>query len=100
MLLTSRHEAHSVAMNEALAIGLPLVITESVGFEEVQKCGAGMIVPARPDAIADAVASLLQRPRETVAAAARKLAADRFAWPQIAQAILRAYAKVMESRKQ
>ena len=53
------------------------------------------MVPAQADALADAIALMLRRPREVVAAAARQLAADRFAWPQVAQAMLREYAAVV-----
>jgi glycosyltransferase involved in cell wall biosynthesis len=95
-LLTSRHEAHSMAMNEALAIGVPLVITDTVGFDEVKQWGAGYVVPWDPLRLATAVSGVLEHPEQAhkMREAGRRLAADRLAWPKVAEAMARVYDEV------
>jgi glycosyltransferase involved in cell wall biosynthesis len=98
-LLTSRHEAHSMAMNEALAVGVPLVITEDVRFAEIREWGAGRVVPAHPQPLAEAIASILSRPEEAegMREAGRRLASERLAWPDIAREMIEAYEEILSS---
>jgi glycosyltransferase involved in cell wall biosynthesis len=95
-LLTSRHEAHSVAMNEALALGVPVVLTDTVQFELVSEYGAGYVVPRTAEAVAGALAGILQQP--SLAArmkdAARRLTAEHLAWPRVAAATVEAYREI------
>jgi glycosyltransferase involved in cell wall biosynthesis len=96
-LLTSRHEAHSMAMNEALAIGVPLIMTDTVGFNEVAKAGAGKIVPWDSQAVATVVVEVL-RNRELaleMGEAGRRLAAGQLAWPKIAAAMAEQYSRIL-----
>jgi len=96
-LLTSEFEAHSMAMNEALAVGVPIVITDSVQFEAVQKSGAGMVVQREPTEIAKAIAHILRNPAEAdrMRGAGRKLVNEHLAWHKVAGAMSDAYRKVL-----
>jgi glycosyltransferase involved in cell wall biosynthesis len=98
--MTSRHEAHSMVMNEALVLGAPLVITESVGFPSLGDAGAALVVSGDAKAIAAAVTRVLDE---------RDLASDlrqrgpRFAremlgWPRIAGSMLSFYEELILSR--
>ena len=93
LLLTSRHEAHSMAMNEALAVGVPLVITDTVQFDEVGASGAGYVVRWDADHLAVAIAEILNHPKQAhqMRVAGRRLAAERLAWPKVAEAMVQEY---------
>ncbi len=101
-VLTSRRgqEGHSMAMNEALAVGVPVIITETVGFDEVKTWGAGHVVPWNPHHVAAAIAEvLMHRARaEQMREAARRLVAERLAWPKIAEQMVRLYEQVLAGR--
>ncbi len=91
-LLTSRHEAHSVAMNEALGMGVPILLSDTVRFHAVEEWGAGRVA-ADAEQLAQAAADILSD--ANVAAAMRragtKMAAELLAWPKVADAMLRGY---------
>jgi glycosyltransferase involved in cell wall biosynthesis len=59
LLQTSVHEAHSMSVNEALSVGIPVVATESVNFPGVAQAGAGFVVPSNAEVVADRVATIL-----------------------------------------
>ncbi len=96
-LLTSRHEAHSMAMNEALSLGVPVVITETLHFQEVEDANAGYVVPWDPMSLAAAVTDILQH--EDAGARMRqagpRLVANWLAWPRVADAMIRAYQRIL-----
>ncbi|HJU05318.1 MAG TPA: glycosyltransferase, partial [Nitrospiraceae bacterium] len=97
LLLTSHHEAHSMAMNEALCLGVPIVMTDTLHFKEVQEAGAGYVVPWDPGSLAAAVADILQHHDRAVSMrqAGLRLVTDRLAWPKVADAMVRAYEHIL-----
>jgi glycosyltransferase involved in cell wall biosynthesis len=94
---TSYYECHSMAVNEALAIGTPLVITDTVHFTEVEESGAGRVVPAAPQQIAEAINEVLCSADKSkkMRIAARQLATDHYAWSKVAEAMVSAYRKLL-----
>lgn len=98
-VLTSRHEAHSMAMNEALAMGVPIVITDTVQFNDLEKYGAGLICPREPEHIANAVKHLLSQPIEArkLSEAGRRLVGERLAWPRVAEAMAKVYTDIFNT---
>jgi glycosyltransferase involved in cell wall biosynthesis len=100
-LLTSRHEAHSMAMNEALAVGVPMIMTDTVGFNEAEQWGASKVVPVDPGSVADAIAEVLESP-ETAARmrdAGRRFVSERLAWPMVARAMKKTYLEILSNRE-
>jgi glycosyltransferase involved in cell wall biosynthesis len=69
-----------LALKEAMAMGLPVVSTTEVGIPELVRPEAGVLVPPHnPEALATAIASLLERPADERAAmgqAGRKFVQD------------------------
>lgn len=93
LCLPSRQEGFSLAVTEALACGVPPIISESCHFPEVAEAGAGEVVPLEAGAIAAALSRVLSDPqrRERMGAAGQKLVASRYTWPRVAEQTLEAY---------
>ena len=98
--LPSRQEGFSVAIVEALACAAPVVITEGCHFPQVAEAGAGMVVNADGGAVAMAMARLLgdQTLRERMGRAGRELITTGYTWPKIAESVVAAYDRALQSR--
>jgi glycosyltransferase involved in cell wall biosynthesis len=90
LLLTSFSEGHSMAMNEALAVGTPLVLTENVGAKAVAEAGAALVTASDPSALADAVARILEDPQRAanMRQAGRRFAELNLPWRAIGERVL------------
>lgn len=88
-VLPSYNEGMSVALLEALASGLPAVVTETGGTAELVKDN-GFIVPwADPVALADALEEFLRKPRLCREMGQKSYqVAENFSWKATAQAYL------------
>ncbi|MEI8120590.1 MAG: glycosyltransferase [bacterium] len=91
--LPSLNEGFSMAITEALACGLPAVISEQCFFPEVGSAGAGEVVPLDPARIAAALMHILSDPalRARMSSAAHRLIAEHYTWPKIAEQTEAAY---------
>jgi glycosyltransferase involved in cell wall biosynthesis len=89
LLQTSFHEAHSMSVNEALAVGVPVVATESVNFPEVGQVGAGFVVPSDSAVIADRVTKILanQELGLEMGRRGREYARTKLSWGGIAKSL-------------
>lgn len=99
LVQTSLYECQSTTVNEALAVGVPLVVTDSINYNEVQTAGAGIVVMRDADQLANAIEATLQTDDkgEAMRAAGRRFAARELAWPAIAGLVNTAYEDVMSS---
>lgn len=91
--LPSRQEGFSMAILEAMAAGLPVVISEECHFPEVAQAGAGIVVPLEAAALGEALRELLvDEPRRAEAGtAAREFVLAHYTWGTIAGGLLAVY---------
>jgi len=91
--LPSRQEGFSVAVLEALAAGVPVVISTECHFPDVQRCGAGAIIPLDPAEIAAAIYNILsdQVLGNSMSKAGKALIRVQYTWPRISENTIRAY---------
>lgn len=91
-------EGLSMAALEALAAGIPVLLSPACHLPEVESAGAGQIVPPDPDALANALRAALTRSpaeRARIGAAGRALVEHRFTWDRVAAAYEGVYGELM-----
>jgi glycosyltransferase involved in cell wall biosynthesis len=95
--LPSRQEGFSIAILEALACSLPVVISDNCHFPEVNLHGAGFVTPLCVEELAKALKVVVEDKdvRERMAIAGRRLVEDNFSWTRIAERCLSAYAEFL-----
>jgi len=101
-VLPSYAENFGLAVIEAMAAALPVVISDQVNiWREVKAAGAGRVIPTDPQALADQLLDLLDHP-EAAACMGRKgraLVQKRFQWPQIARSLAIAYERIINEHR-
>lgn len=98
LVLLSSSENFGNAALEALACGVPVVVTGAVGLAaEVGRRGAGRIVEPAAEAVAAGLGELLDDPAAAREAGARgsRLVAERFTWTAVARALRAVYTEVL-----
>jgi glycosyltransferase involved in cell wall biosynthesis len=98
--LPSLQEGFSLAVTEALAVGLPVVITPGVHFPEVATAGAGEVVDRNADAVAASLLKIIRDPslRQQMSDAGRRLISTQYTWRHIAQQTIDAFNSIGKSR--
>lgn len=99
--LPSFNEGCSIAVLEALAAGIPVVITEGCHLPEVEEYGAGRIVAKNPTEIEYALRSVLHdgEAARRMSACARSLVEERFSWPRLAGTLTELYEKALSEAR-
>ena len=99
--LPAEGEGFSMAVLEALACGLPVLLTPGCHFPEVAEAGAGVVVAREVEPLREALIALLRdaNRRAAMGQAARALIAERFTWPQIVAQMEAAYAAVIANKE-
>ena len=92
-VLTSYSEGFSNAVVEALAAGLPVVISQACNFPEVVSHEAGIVVCAADDTVVEALDTMLSDNdlRARMGRNARALIAKRYTWRAIAEKFAETY---------
>ena len=92
-VLPSHSDVLGIAVLEAMAARLPVVITEGCEFPEVSEHGAGFVVEADEAPIAEAMTMLLSDAdlRKRMGQQGRKLVTERYTWQVAAAAMANLY---------
>jgi glycosyltransferase involved in cell wall biosynthesis len=82
-----------MSVAEALAAGLPVVVTDGTPWSHVEALGIGRAVAQQPRAIAEAIIDVLANPADGCAMGARgkTWARDTFGWDAIGRSMRDAY---------
>jgi glycosyltransferase involved in cell wall biosynthesis len=98
-VLPSYSENFGLAVGEAMAVGLPVIISDKVNiWREVAAAGAGRVIPCDAEALADQILDLLAHPEAAaqMGRQGRALVEERFHWPRIARHLAEAYARIID----
>lgn len=97
--LPSHYEAFGIVLLEAMAQGAPIVSTKTGGIPEVVGDAGMLVEPRDPEALADALRSLLEDPTRRRQLAEKGLArATRYLWPGIVDQVMEVYARAATAR--
>lgn len=102
-VLPSYTENFGMTVVEAMACGLPVVISDQVNIHsEVATLGGGLVTRCDADEVAGAVIGLLddENRRRTMGQAGRQAAQAQYTWPAIAEALTHEYETVISRVRQ
>jgi glycosyltransferase involved in cell wall biosynthesis len=101
LVLASRAEAFGTVLAEALACGTPVVSTRSGGPEDYVTPEIGRLVPVGdPEALADALGSVLRQRASFSPERLRRFALERFSWSRVVDGWQEAYSRTIGSPRQ
>jgi glycosyltransferase involved in cell wall biosynthesis len=102
-VLPSYTENFGLAVIEAMAVGLPIIISDKVNiWREVESAGAGKVVPCEAGKLTEAILDLLDKPEmaREIGQKGQALVRDEFHWPDIALRLQETYAILIERHRQ
>ena len=96
-VLPSHSEVLGVATLEAMACGLPVVISHQCQFPEVADAGAGLIIDTDSKQLASSLIRLLDSPEERreMGRQGRQLVQERYTWERVADQMSQLYVDVL-----
>ena len=100
-VLTSYQEGDPMALKEAMAAGLPVIISSACNFPEAEEHDCGIIVPHDAGAVADAILRLAndgQRLR-AMGERAKSLMQTRYTWAAITAGLVAHYRSLLRIRE-
>lgn len=99
-VLPAGGEGFSMAALEALAAGLPVVLTPDCGLDGIPESDAGLVVPPEVESLRQAIRQLLSDParRASMGRRGRALAEANYGWPRIASRTEAVYQEAIAQR--
>ena len=99
LVMCSQSESFGRSVVEALAAGLPVVVTRTCPWQQVETAGCGFWVAHTAEAIADATLEVLRDPASArrMGERGRALARSTYSWDAIARTMARHYETVVSA---
>jgi glycosyltransferase involved in cell wall biosynthesis len=100
LVLCSRSESFGLSVLEGMAAGVPVVVTRTCPWEDVEREGCGLWVDHDARAIADALVRVLgaRDVRRAMGDRGRALARAKYSWDAVARTMADAYRAVLANR--
>jgi glycosyltransferase involved in cell wall biosynthesis len=100
-VLTSHHEGDSVAVKEAMAAGLPVLVSRACCFPEISDQGMGIIVTQDVDEIADGLIRLGESKelRRSMGMKARLFINNCYRWEDIVDRLIGIYQDILAGKR-
>lgn len=99
-VLPSYSEGFSISALEAMACGLPVVITKQCNFPEVEEIGTGKVIEADANNLSEALIELLDNPAlcKEMGRKGQRLVTERYTWDKVADEMITAYKTILSNR--
>ncbi len=100
-VLPSRSENFGIAVAEAMASGIPVVVSQETPWQDVETRKAGFWVPLDAQKFAEAIITILDQPR-LAAELSRNgcaLVREKYTWDRIAKKMLHVYENIVNGRR-
>jgi glycosyltransferase involved in cell wall biosynthesis len=99
-VIPSYSEGFSMSILEAMACGLPVIITRQCNFQEVAKAGAGEVIEPNVAQLEKVLIKLLNNPKVCIEMGKRgkRLVEDKFTWDKIASQMMEVYERILRYR--
>jgi len=100
LVVPSRAEAMSLVALEAGVAGTPLLLTDQCGFDEVERIGGGLVVPATVEGLRGGLRSMLEdrHSLEEKGRALQTYVRGKFTWPSIVDRLISHFGSMLANR--
>ena len=97
VVIPSRHESMSIVAIEAGGAGVPVLLTDQCGFDEVEAADGGRVVAASVAGLCEGLRATLADPQRLrpMGENLRKLVAKRYAWEMLVEEYLTLYGEIL-----
>lgn len=99
LVIPSRSEAMSLVALEAGVLGVPVLLTDTCGFDEIESIGGGKVVAASTEGIAQGLRAMLSEPQELQhkGERLRSFVLEHFTWSATVRSLLRRFERLIQS---
>jgi len=94
-VIPSYSESFCIVVAEAMAMGLPVIVSDRLAWGEVAKRGCGLVVGNDPDSLAKALKEIRGMELETMGKLGWEWMKDEFKWKTIGFSMLSVYKKII-----